>query len=93
MPGSGAHLGASCCSAAGLQALWEAGVRGVWDSRTWIPVLLRREPGMQQIGPGMRPEERAPCPRGRRGPRGFVCLELAPPLPFPASFLLSFSGT
>lgn len=55
-----------CCSAAGLQALWEAGVRGVWDSHTRVAVLLWREPGMQQLRPGTETRGRAPCPGPQR---------------------------
>lgn len=62
MPGRGVCLGASCCSEAGLQALWEAGVRGVWDSHTQVAVLLWREPRMQQLFPGTETGGRAPCP-------------------------------
>lgn len=35
------------------------------------------EPGMYQLRPGTRPERGRPAP-GRRGPRGFVCLEPDP---------------
>jgi hypothetical protein len=62
MPGTDVYLGASCCSEAGLQAPWEAGVRGVWDSHTRVAVLLWREPRMQQLFPGTETRGRAPCP-------------------------------
>lgn len=48
--------------------------------------------GCSSSSRGQRPEGGRPA-QGRRGPRGFVCLEPEPPLPFPASFPLSFSGT
>lgn len=92
-PGTGVYLGASYCSAGGFQALWEVGVRGVWDSHTRVAVLLWREQGNVAAPPGDRDQREGALPGAARGPRGFVCLELEPPLHFSASFPLSFSGT